>query len=68
MTLQEIKKTRTKLGVSQKQIAKLLKKHPTFMSKLEGGVRKFTPELQKQIAGVFTSLRKKNAPRKAAAK
>ncbi len=57
MTVKEITKIRTKLGVSQKTIALLLKKHPTFMSKLEAGGRILTPELKKSIEGAFKKIR-----------
>jgi ribosome-binding protein aMBF1 (putative translation factor) len=58
MTLVEITKTRTKLGMTQKQLSKLIKKTPTFVCKLENKQRQLTSDLQTAIKKAFSGSRK----------
>lgn len=59
MTVNELKIRRKAIGISQKRLSKLIKKHPTFVCKLESGNRLFTNDLQKMVAKTLTSLRVK---------
>jgi predicted transcriptional regulator len=58
MTVTELKKTRKTLGITQKQLSKLLKKDATFVCKLENGVRKFNYDLEVQLKKAFGKLKK----------
>jgi predicted transcriptional regulator len=58
MTVREIIATRKKLGLTQKQMARLLSKHQTFVCKLEKGKRILHPETVIRVKKAFARHRK----------
>jgi predicted transcriptional regulator len=58
MTISEVRKTRKKLGISQTRLAKLIKKTPSFICKLEHGNRVFHSDLKKQIKETLAKVKK----------
>lgn len=68
MTVQEITKSRERLGLTQKKLSALINKSPQFINKLEHKKRILTPELKKQIRLALSNvcLRKANMTKKPA--
>ena len=58
MTLCQLTKQRKKIGISQREMSRLLKKDPTFVCKLENGRRQFKYELQVKARETFQKLYK----------
>lgn len=53
MTINQISKFRTNLGMTQRVLAKKLGRDTSFVSKLENGRRKLTPEIQEKLKLIF---------------